>query len=171
MVDSNSHPIGIFDSGVGGISVANAIKSAMPAEHLIYVADSANAPYGNKSQSFILSRSQRIVEFLLAQKVKLIVVACNTATLSCIDILRQQYSLPFVGVEPGVKPAVAATLSKKVGVLATPLTVQSERYHQLVERVAHGVEVYSQGCDGLAFPIEKGEFDSDIIISLVRGFV
>lgn len=168
---SNPCPIGLFDSGVGGISVANQVKRALPAENLIYVADSAHAPYGNKSSAYILSRARRIVEFLIAEQAKLIVVACNTATLSCIEALRKDYPIPFVGVEPGVKPAVQASFSGKVAVLATPLTINSARYHRLIENVANGKQVISQPCDGLADQIELGDFESPQTMALLKRFV
>ena len=164
-------PIGLFDSGVGGISVANAVRRALPAENLIYVADSGYAPYGNKTPEQIHQRARHIVEFLQNQGVKLIVVACNTATLSCIQQLRNEYNMPFVGVEPGIKPALMASKTGRVGVLATQLTIQSKQYHDLIQRVAANRDVYSQACNGLADQIELGEFDSPTTRSLLQTYV
>lgn len=171
MKSQRENPIGLFDSGVGGISVANAIQALLPNENLIYVADSAHAPYGTKSADYILQRARTIVEFLLGKGAKLIVVACNTATLSCIEQLRRDYTIPFVGVEPGIKPAVRDTLSGKVGVLATQLTINTSQYQQLINRVSDGKIVISQACTGLAEQIEKAQFDSPVTLEMLQQFL
>lgn len=169
--DRGDASIGVFDSGVGGISVANAIQARLPNESLIYLADCANAPYGNKNAEFVLSRAQFITRFLLDKGCKLIVVACNSATLSCIETLRRQFFVPFVGVEPGVKPAILASKSGRVGVMATARTIDSEQYAALLKRVSGDAKVFNQPCHGLADQIEKGEFDSTQTMDLIRQYV
>ncbi|WP_161602058.1 glutamate racemase [Aliiglaciecola lipolytica] len=171
MSHQNNAAIGIFDSGIGGISVAAAIRKMMPEENILYVADSANAPYGGKSEQFVLQRCQRIVEFLIQQKVKLIVVACNTATLICISKLRALYPIQFIGVEPGIKPALLASQSGVVGVLATQNTVNSLQYRQLVSRLSQQSRVLSQACNGLVDRIEAGEIESTSTQLLIKQFV
>jgi glutamate racemase len=168
---SNEQPIGVFDSGVGGLTILRAIREALPCEDLIYVADAAYVPYGEKSPEQIRTRAEAITGFLLDQGAKAIVVACNTATAAAIDILRERWSIPFIGVEPAVKPAVAATRSRVVGVLATPATLASERYRSLVERFAGDARIVAQPCSGLAEHIERGGVDGEHTERMLRGFV
>lgn len=138
-------PIGVFDSGVGGISVLSEIRAHLPGETLLYVADSGFVPYGEKTPEFIRARSRAITEFLLAQGVKALVVACNTATAAAVAELRATWpELPIVGMEPAVKPAAAATRSGAVGVLATTGTLKSARFAALLDRFAHDVRVLTQ---------------------------
>lgn len=149
--------IGVFDSGVGGLSVLRAIRQATPAARLHYVADSAFAPYGERRDDEILDRSRRIVAHLLAQGARLIVVACNTATAVAIDRLRVEHPhMAFVGVEPGVRPAMALSRRKRIAVMATEATLRSERFRALVQREAAGGHVHPQPCPGLATAIERG---------------
>jgi glutamate racemase len=164
-------PIGVFDSGVGGLTILREIRTALPNEDLTYVADAGFLPYGDKSLAFVRARAVAVVEFLAGQGAKAIVVACNTATAAAIDALREHYDLPFIGVEPAVKPAVAASRSGIVGVLATPATLRSERYASLVARFALGRRVLEQPCAGLADHIEQGRLDDAATEDLVRGFV
>ncbi|GAB2704029.1 glutamate racemase [Aliiglaciecola aliphaticivorans] len=171
LTSASNAAIGVFDSGVGGLSIAAAIRQMLPHENVIYVADSANAPYGGKLEHFVLQRCQAIVEYLMAQQVKLIVVACNTATLTCIAKLRALYPIEFVGVEPGIKPALNASQSGIVGVLATHNTIKSEQYQQLVARLKTHNKVLSQACDGLVEKIEAGEFDSLATQQLIQQYV
>ncbi|WP_342807122.1 glutamate racemase [Alteromonas sp. M12] len=163
--------IGVFDSGVGGLSIAAAIRKILPHENIIYVADSANAPYGGKAEHFVLQRCQAIVEFLMAQQVKLIVVACNTATLTCISKLRALYPIEFVGVEPGIKPALNASQSGTIGVLATHNTIKSQQYQQLVARLKSHNQVLSQACHGLVEKIEAAEFDTVATHELIKQYL
>lgn len=149
--------IGVFDSGVGGLSVLHHIKRALPNEHLIYVADSGHVPYGDKSHSYIEQRSLALTRFLIAQGADAIVIACNTATAAAVATLRKQFSLPIVGMEPAVKPAVAATKSGVVGVLATVGTLESARFAALLERYGDEVEIVTQGCPGLVELVELGK--------------
>ncbi|MEO8003502.1 MAG: glutamate racemase [Betaproteobacteria bacterium] len=168
---ASDRPIGVFDSGVGGLTILRAIREALPCEDLIYVADAAYVPYGEKSPEQIRNRAQAITGFLLDQGAKAIVVACNTATAAAIDTLRDRWAIPFIGVEPAVKPAVAATRSHVVGVLATPATLASERYHSLVERFAGDARIVAQPCSGLAEHIERGGVDGEHTERMLRGFV
>ncbi len=165
------NPIGVFDSGVGGLTILRAVRHALPRENLVYVADAAYVPYGQKSPEQIRDRAMAIAGFLVQQGAKVIVVACNTATAAAIDVLRARLSVPFVGVEPAVKPAVAVTRSGVVGVLATPATLASERYRNLIERFTTGVRIVAQPCAGLAEHIERGDLDGERTEQLLRGFV
>ena len=172
MTQSGSeNPIGVFDSGVGGLTILRAIRQALPCENLVYVADAAHVPYGQKSPEQIRDRAVAIGGFLLGQAAKVIVVACNTATAAAIDVLRERLSIPIVGVEPAIKPAVAATRSGVVGVLATPATLASERYRSLIERFAGDIRIVAQPCAGLAEHIERGDLDGERTERLLRGFV
>ena len=172
MTQSGSeNPIGVFDSGVGGLTILRAIRQALPCENLVYVADAAHVPYGQKSPEQIRDRAVAIGGFLLGQAAKVIVVACNTATAAAIDVLRERLSIPIVGVEPAIKPAVAATRSGVVGVLATPATLASERYRSLIERFAGDIHIVAQPCAGLAEHIERGDLDGERTERLLRGFV
>lgn len=156
----DNNPIGVFDSGIGGLSVANAIYSQLPNESIVYFADTGRVPYGPRSREEIISFSKAISQFLLDQGCKIIVIACNTATAAALETLRLTWpEVTFVGTEPAVKPAAEATRSGKVGVLATLSTIQSERYAQLMERFATGVEVIENPCIGLVPLIEAGKLE------------
>jgi glutamate racemase len=170
--NSSILPIGVFDSGVGGISVLKHIRELMPQENLIYVADSKYAPYGNQTPTFIQARSFKIAEFLLNQGVKALVVACNTATAAAITRLRERYpDLLIVGMEPALKPAVAATKNGVVGVLATSGTLKSAQFAALLEHYGQGVEVITQACIGLVECVEKGELTSSSTRTLLKQFL
>lgn len=171
---SATHPvagIGVFDSGVGGLSVLQALRRAQPPTCLHYVADSAFAPYGERHDEEIRDRSRRIVEHLLAQGARLIVVACNTATAAAIDTLRREHpDTPFVGVEPGVRPAIALSRRKRIAVMATEATLRSERFRVLVQREAAGGFAHLQPCPGLAAAIERDDADSPGLQALVTRY-
>lgn len=169
--DIDDRPIGIFDSGVGGLSVLQHIHHLLPNENLIYIADSGHAPYGGKDDSYIEQRSRVITENLLAQDVKIIVIACNTATASIIEQFRQQYGIPFIGVEPGIKPALTLTKNNNIGVMATAGTLSSERYKELSHRLSHSVNLYNQPCVGLADQVEAGLLDTSDTIYLLEKYV
>lgn len=172
-MDSNG-PIGVFDSGIGGLSVLRHIHAQLPHEHLLYFADSGFAPYGNKPEAVIVERSLQIADFLLQRGAKALVVACNTATAASIKALRERYpALPVVGVEPGLKPAAAASQTRIVGVLATERTLTSEKFKLLQQQItaATNVNFLLQACIGLADQIEKGELDSAATHAMVTGFV
>lgn len=161
--------IGVFDSGVGGLSVLRAIRLRLPSASLRYVADSAHAPYGEKSTDFIRDRAERIATHLIDQGATVIVVACNTATAVAIDELRRHWpACRFVGVEPGVRPAVAASRIRRVGVMATDATLRSERFRALVAREAGHCTIHLQACSGLAAAIEQREFDEPVLLELVQ---
>ncbi|BBP46398.1 glutamate racemase [Thiosulfatimonas sediminis] len=155
----NSRPIGVFDSGIGGLPIAKQLRELMPNEDLIYVADTGFAPYGEKSEAEILARSIAVVEFLLSQNVKAIVVACNTATMVSIQTLRARYALPFIGVEPGVKPAAIHTQSGVIGVLATEKTLSSRAFDALANRVAGNVQMAIQPSPKLVHLVENLQLD------------
>ncbi len=171
---SATGPIGIFDSGVGGLSVLRHIATQLPNEDLIYFADSGYAPYGDKPEEFVIERSFRITDFLLKQDIKALVVACNTATAMAIHLLREQYpELPIVGVEPGLKPAAAKTITGTVGVMATERTLASNKFHVLHQLLNDqtGVHFIMQPCNGMADLIEHAELDSEPIVELVRRYL
>jgi glutamate racemase len=157
MSQSSSSPIGIFDSGVGGISVLRAIRAQMPEESLIYFGDQGHIPYGPRPMEQIRSFSEAITRFLVEQGAKIIVVACNTASAAALKDLREKFpDVQFVGMEPAVKPAAERTQTGRVGVLATPATFQSALYASVVERFANGVELFQNTCNGLVQQIEQG---------------
>lgn len=149
--------VAVFDSGVGGLSVLRHIRTLLPQEDLLYLADQAHVPYGPRPATQIRAFSLAVADFLLAQAAKLIVVACNTATAAALTTLRGRYpDVPFVGMEPAVKPAATRTKTGKVGVLATAGTFQSQRYSQLMTRFAQNVILYENPCAGLVSLIEEG---------------
>lgn len=150
-------PIGLFDSGVGGLSIMKEVRRLLPQEDLIYVADSKFCPYGEKTPAAIQDRARKITTFLLTQGAKLIVVACNTASVAALNELRAEFAVPFIGVEPAVKQAALFTKNKKIGVLATGLTLSGERFTSLVENYGGGLTVVNQACPGLVEAVEAGE--------------
>lgn len=171
---SPSGPIGVFDSGLGGLSVLRHIRSTLPHEDLLYVADSGHAPYGGKPEAFIVARSIAVTEFLLARGAKALVVACNTATAAAIKGVREVYPhLPVVGVEPGLKPAAALTRSGAVGVMATAFTLGSQKFAQLHEQISAATQVrfLPQACVGLVDLIEKGNLEAPEIAAMVERYV
>jgi glutamate racemase len=157
--DNRRAPVGVFDSGVGGLSVLAEIRRRLPAEELIYVADSGYAPYGDRSRSYIEARSVAISDFLLGAGAKAIVVACNTATAVIGPLLRTRLQLPVVAMEPAVKPAAAATRSGTIGVLATRRTLASERFARLVAEHAAAITVRPEACSDLVELVERGVTD------------
>src|SRR6266498_994844 len=160
MLLNSKSPIGIFDSGVGGISVLRAIREQMPEESVIYFGDQGHIPYGSRSMEQIQTFSETITKFLLEQNAKIIVVACNTASAAALKYLRERFpNVSFVGMEPAVKPAAERTQTGKVGVLATPATFQGVLYASVVERFANGVELFQSTCPGLVQQIEMGNLD------------
>ncbi len=151
-------PIGIFDSGVGGLSVLRAIRRELPHEDLIYIADQAHVPYGPRPLLEVRRFAEGITRYLLSQGAKAIVVACNTASAAALHYLRQRFpQVPFVGMEPAVKPAAERTQTGVVGVLATPATFQGQLYASVVERFAQGTALLEHTCPGLVQQIEKGD--------------
>jgi len=157
---SSSSPIGVFDSGVGGLSVLRAIRQELPGEPVLYLADQGHVPYGSRSLEEVRAFSEEVTRFLLARRAKLIVVACNTASAAALHHLRGQFpDVTFVGMEPAVKPAAERTQTGKVGVLATPATFQGLLYASVVERFAQGVVVLEDSCPGLVSQVEAGDLD------------
>lgn len=167
-VPPSAAPLGVFDSGVGGLSVLREIRTRLPHEALIYIADSAHVPYGSKSPEWIIARSRTLGQFLLDHGAKALVIACNTATAAAASTLRSDWpSLPIIGMEPAVKPAVAATRNGIVGVLATVGTVQSARFAALLDDFARDVQVVVQPAPGLAEAVEAGALDTPETRALV----
>lgn len=156
-----ARPIGVFDSGVGGLSVLRATWRELPDEKFIFLADQAHVPYGSRSLEEVRAFTEGITRYLLSQNSKLIVVACNTASAAALHYLRRKFpQVPFVGMEPAVKPAAENTLSGVVGVLATPATFQGALYASVVERFAEGVQLLQHTCPGLVAQIEAGHLDT-----------
>jgi glutamate racemase len=163
--------IGVFDSGVGGLSVLREIRRELPHDTLLYVADSAHAPYGDKSAEFVVSRSRTIAEFLIREGATSLVVACNTATAEAVDALRAAQTLPIIGVEPGVKPAVEHTKSGVVGVLATSRTAVSARFRKLLARYGGSTRIAVQPCPGWVELVERGALAGSETDERVREYV
>ena len=163
--------IGVFDSGVGGLSVLRHVRALLPAEDLVYVADSGHAPYGDRPPAWIRSRSLQLAGWLVGQGAKAIVIACNTATAAAGAALRERLAVPVIAMEPAVKPAAAVTRTGVVGVLATTGTLESARFAALLDRFAADVEVVAQPCPGLVEQVERGELDSPATRVLVARFV
>jgi glutamate racemase len=167
-------PVGIFDSGVGGLSILRHIRAQLPHEHLIYVADSGFAPYGDKPEQVVAERSLAIARFLAAHGAKAMVVACNTATIAAVKLLRARFpEMPIVGVEPGLKPAAAASRNGKIGVLATERALAGAKFLKLRDEIAQttGAEFLLQPCKGLADQIEFGELDSQETSAMLRRYI
>lgn len=164
-----NNPIGIFDSGVGGLSILREIRRLLPLENLLYIADQAHVPYGNRTLEEVQKFSEGITEFLLGLHAKLIVIACNAASAAALQYLRQKYTgISFVGMEPAVKPAAEQTRTQRVGVLATQATFQGALYASVIERFANGVKVFENICPGLVGQIEKGDLNSEETRSILE---
>lgn len=166
-----SAPVGVFDSGVGGLSILQALRARLPDESFIYVADSGHAPYGERSAAFVESRALAVAHFLISQQAKAMVIACNTASVVAAARLRQTHTLPIVAMEPAIKPAVISTRSKVVLVLATGGTLRSEAVARLCQTYGEGVRIVLQACPGLATQVERGELDSAKTQRLLRRFL
>lgn len=167
----SSNPIGIFDSGVGGTSIWREIKELMPYENTIYLADSLNAPYGPKGKDKIIELSVSNTEWLLEKECKLIVVACNTATTNAISHLRDNYDIPFIGIEPAIKPAALNTKTKAVGILATAGTLSSSLFHETSGKFAKDVTVIETVGDGIVELIENGKLNSPEMTALLIEYL
>ncbi|MGE0080685.1 MAG: glutamate racemase [Thiohalomonadaceae bacterium] len=166
-----SRPVGVFDSGVGGLSVLRQIRLLLPAEDLLYVADTAWVPYGPRPPEQIRERSRAITGWLIGQGAKAVVVACNTATAAAVAGLREEFTLPIIGMEPAVKLAAAASRNGVVGVLATAGTLRSTRFAALLARFAENVEVISRPSPELVELVERGDIESDHARAVVRACV
>ncbi|GAB5565469.1 MAG: glutamate racemase [Winogradskyella sp.] len=167
----STKPIGIFDSGIGGTSIFKEIHALLPNENCIYLADSKNAPYGNKSKEHIIKLSIKNTEFLLKKECKLIVVACNTATTNSITYLRQHFHLPFIGIEPAIKPAALKTKTKAVGILATKGTLSSQLFHKTTDLFANGIKVIEQVGEGIVPLIENGQLETKEMYHLLESYI
>jgi len=168
MIDTN--PIGLFDSGIGGVSIWKEIHELLPNENTIYLADSKNAPYGQKTKEQIIQLSIKNTEFLLNQNCKIIVVACNTATTNAIKELRSRYDIPFIGIEPAIKPAALKSSTHKIGILATKGTLNSELFNQTVERFQE-TKIIEQIGNGLVPLIESGQIHSVEMTKLLKNYL
>jgi glutamate racemase len=154
--DPGKRPIGVFDSGIGGLSILQALRAELPHEHFIYLADSGHAPYGERDAAHVLARSRAIARHLTLQNVKALVIACNTATAAAIDCLRAEHpGLPIIGVEPALKPALALSKTGRIGIMATRGTLASARFRALLASQAAHASFVMQACDGLAEAIER----------------
>lgn len=163
--------IGVFDSGLGGLSVLRHLKQQIKYESFIYVADSANAPYGDKSESFIQQRCLSIADFLSNHNISALVVACNTATAAAVELIRNSLDIPVVAIEPALKPASINTKTGKVGVLATASTLQSEQYKNLLFKFTKSVDYYEQAAHGLVEQVEAGQLDNINTQKLLRQYL
>ena len=167
----SKQPIGIFDSGVGGTSIWKEIHALLPYENTIYLADSANAPYGPKGKDAIIALSEKNTEYLLNQNSKIIVVACNTATTNAIKHLRKKYDVPFIGIEPAIKPAALQTQTKAIGILATKGTLTSELFVNTSQLYSNGIEVIEQEGEGIVQLIESGNINSEEMKALLKIYL
>ncbi|MBL6592121.1 MAG: glutamate racemase [Flavobacteriaceae bacterium] len=167
----NNNSIGFFDSGIGGITIWESVNRLLPNENTIYLADSKNSPYGKKSNDELINISKENVEFLINEKCKLIVVACNTATTNSINFLRKSYDLPFIGIEPAIKPAALNTKTGKIGVLATKGTLGSSLFEKTSNIHGQNVEIIEQHGLGLVELIEKGIYSGSKIDSLLKEYL
>lgn len=166
-----SKSIGVFDSGVGGLSIARAIRQSLPFESITYVADQAHAPYGDKTTDFLLVRTKLITRFLVEHDCKAIVIACNTATVNTINQLRSLFNIPVIGVEPGIKPAINLSKTRSVGVLATQQTINSPSFKQFVNQLRDKAEIELQACPQLVDLVERGELTSSQTYKAVSEYV
>lgn len=168
---SNSGPIGVFDSGVGGLSILEKIQQILPGEDLLYVADSAHAPYGSKGSAYIQERCREIMAFFQSRDVKAVVLACNTATAAAVAWLRATYPIPIIGMEPAVKPAAAQSRSGVIGVLATAGTIESDKFLRLKSQFTDSVEIITVACHGLVEGIEAPEPDREHLRDLLASYI
>jgi glutamate racemase len=166
----NNQPIGIFDSGIGGTSIWKEIHQLLPNEKTIYLADSKNAPYGQKNKQEILALSMKNTDFLLKMNCKIIVVACNTATTNAIQELRAKYNVPFIGIEPAIKPAATNSKTQTIGILATKGTLNSELFHKTTE-MYQDTKIIEQVGHGLVQLIESGQINSPEMDSLLQSYL
>ncbi|MDB4094192.1 glutamate racemase [Flavobacteriaceae bacterium] len=167
----SSKPIGIFDSGVGGLSIWKEIHQLLPMESTHYLSDSKNAPYGPKGKEAIIALSIKNTEWLINQGCKLVVVACNTATTNAIDLLRNNYAVPFIGIEPAIKPAALESKSKAIGILATKGTLSSQLFHKTSQLYSNELLVIEQEGNGIVELIETGGLHSVEMLQLLQSYL
>lgn len=167
----NNEPIGIFDSGIGGTSIWKEVVKLLPNENTIYLADSKNAPYGEKTPEEIIALSVKNTEFLLSKGCKLIIVACNTATTNAIDYLRKNYTIPFIGIEPAIKPAALLSKTGAIGILATKGTLSSKLFEKTTKEYTKNITTIEQDGEGLVPLIEEGKLNSSEINELLTIYL
>tara|TARA_B100001057_G_scaffold498262_1_gene604726 strand:+ start:151 stop:924 length:774 start_codon:yes stop_codon:yes gene_type:complete len=167
----NNTSIGFFDSGIGGITTLNSVIKLLPNEHTIYLADSMNSPYGTKSNGELIKTCKKNVEFLINNGCKLIVIACNTATTNSISYLRQNYKIPFIGIEPAIKPAALNTKTGKIGVLATKGTLGSNLFEKTSSIHGQNIEIIEKQVNGLVELIEKNVFSGSKIDAILEKYI
>lgn len=167
----NASPIGVFDSGIGGLSITSEIIAALPNEDIIYLSDNLYAPYGEQTPSFLNKRIIEIADFFLENNVKAIVVACNTATVNAIKTLRKHVKIPVIGVEPAIKPAAMSSINKKVGILVTRATATNQHFLSLIEKYKNGAQVFVQPCPHLVNHIENGDLNAEELRQLLTEYL
>ena len=168
---ANNFPIGLFDSGIGGLSIYNEIKNSIPNESTIYIADNLNAPYGKKAESEIIQLSVKNTQKLVDLHCKLIIVACNTATTNAIEVLRKKFNIPIVGIEPAIKPAMLETKSNNIGVLATEKTLSSNLFLKTSDRFSKGINIHEQIGFDLVKIIEENGINEELLIPKLREYI
>lgn len=168
---NDKRPIGVFDSGVGGLSVLIELQKFLPKEDFIFIADQSHVPYGEKSQTELCRLTSAVSDFLVKNNVKLIVVACNTATCNSIDFLRKKFAVPFVGTVPAIKTAAEQTENKCIGIISTPSTSESVYVADLISTHAQGIKVINVGCTGLENVVEKGDMKSKEVGLLLKKYL
>ncbi|MFY0602993.1 MAG: glutamate racemase [Flavobacteriaceae bacterium] len=171
MSNTTIRPIGIFDSGIGGTSILKEINMLLPNENTIYLSDSANAPYGQKTLQRIIELSRKNTEYLLNKGCKIIVVACNTATTNAIEALRSEYNVPFIGIEPAIKPAALKTFTNTIGILATKGTLNSDLFEKTSSKINKEITIVEQIGEGLVELIENGEIYSKKMTNLLENYI
>lgn len=164
-------PIGIFDSGLGGLSVAREVRNLLPAEDILYLADTAFCPYGGRPAEQICARSLLVTERLLAGGAKATVVACNSASAAALEPLREAVDTPVIGLEPALKPAARTSPTGRVGIMATEATLRAERFDRLVENHGKGVQIFAQACPGLVEHVERGETTGPALEATLTGLL
>lgn len=170
--DRNAAPIGVFDSGVGGLTVAREIMRNLPNEHIVYFGDTARVPYGSKSRETVIRYSRQIIRFLLTQDVKAIVIACNTATALALDEVEKEFDIPIIGVvEPGAKVAAETTVNKKIGVIATESTINSHMYQRLITQRDPEITVYGKACPLFVPLVEEGWLKDPVTEEVARRYL
>tara|TARA_B110000438_G_scaffold8215_1_gene8076 strand:- start:3555 stop:4325 length:771 start_codon:yes stop_codon:yes gene_type:complete len=167
----NNSPIGMFDSGIGGITIFNSIKKLLPNEDIIYYSDNLNSPYGNKSKSEIIRFSIKNTKLLIDKGCKIIIVACNTATTNSIEELRANFKIPFVGIEPAIKPAAMQTKSGLIGILATKGTLASGLFSNTANNYGSDVKIIEKNAEGLVELIERGIFEGEEIEKILKKYL
>ncbi|XQW83924.1 glutamate racemase [Thalassotalea piscium] len=167
----NNQPIGIFDSGVGGLSIAKSVTSLLPNESIIYLADTLHAPYGNLNAEQIKGRVNTIAQWFVNQNAKALVIACNTATVNAIDQLRTLINIPIIGVEPAIKPAVELSSTHKIAIMVTQATANNIRFTNLVNSHKNGADVYIQACPGLVEVVETDQIRSERCHTLLQQYL